>query len=56
MKWHIICLVTISLLAVNPIEFVNEWATDCDPSEAQLAIISVTVAQPGARCFLMREN
>ncbi len=40
MKWHIICLVTISLLAVNPIEFVNEQATDNEPSEVQLAIIT----------------
>jgi len=40
MKWHIICLVTISLLAINPIEFIDEWATDYEPSEAQLAIIT----------------
>ena len=52
MKWHIICLVTISLLAVNPIEFVNELTTDYGPSEAQLAIITPVSRQGVDYLFL----
>lgn len=52
MKWHIICLVTITLLAANPIEFVNDLATDYKPSEAQLVITNPVSRQGVDYLFL----
>ena len=38
MKWHIICLVTIFLLAVNPIEHAGPLATEQEPFRAPFTI------------------
>ena len=42
MKWHTICLATILLLAVNPIEFASALANDREPYEAQLVTTTPT--------------
>jgi len=38
MKWHVICLVTIFLLAVNPIEHAGPPATEQEPFRAPFSI------------------
>jgi hypothetical protein len=46
MKWHVICLGTIFLLAVNPIECASSLTTGLEPFSAPF-VISVSASHPG---------